>query len=179
MKRNLASIVAAASLFVSTPAFADELKEGDKMPEPRGRYVLVGMGETLKIKDNLAMRQYISGNIPSPYFNFLLKPYLKKENNLKNPFDFEILVLIEGTNNIYKRIVLLSDENEKDRYVLYQDCSPDGLIDSVKKMEEFDYDSVRKLNVEELSCRIITLTDFPIKNKSKQNLVTILNSEKK
>lgn len=164
MKRTLASLVAAAALGTSVlfgnSAIAKDLKVGDKMPEPRGRYVFIEMGESLVIKDNLAARQHSSWNIPTLVFDYLLRPYRKTQDNHTNYFDFDLLVRIRGTNKIYKRMVLLSDSKEKDSYTMYQDCSPDGSIDLISKVQ-FDYNSVPKLNIPKFSCNIITLTDFP------------------
>ena len=169
MKKTLTSLVAGAAFGASclfgNSAFADGLKVGDKMPEPRGRYVLVAMGEYLNSKDSIAIDNYVKGNISTKTFNFVLKPHRKPENSGPNPLDFELSVIIPGTNKIYKRIVLISDEKRKDIYSLFQDCAPDGFTDLKRKIY-FDYNSVQKLNAEEISCNIITLTDFPSRKES-------------
>lgn len=159
MKKTLVSLIAGISLVASNPVFAGDLKVGDKMPEPRGRYIFIEMKEDLNLNDKFVREYHGKGLISSLNFRHLLMPYRKREDTSPNPFDYELLVINEF-NKIYKRMVLLSDPEKKDAYEIYQDCSPDGLIDSIRRMK-FDYNSVPNLNDLKFSCDIITLTDFP------------------
>ncbi|MBI4116441.1 hypothetical protein HY449_01715 [Candidatus Pacearchaeota archaeon] len=174
MRKTLASLVAAASLFASIPAFADELKVGDKMPEPKGREIYGGLGEYIKPKDDV-LRQYLGAGVFPAFFKTMTKFYFKK--NPANPFDFKIKIYYPGSEEVFKTIVLLSDQKVPGRFNFYASCSDRGEIDLMRENFAFDpNNSAGLVNISELSCLSFTISDtFKRNHLSEPDSVTILN----
>ena len=178
MKKNLASLVVAATLgtqvLFGSFANAEDLKVGDKMPEPRGRKIYGGLGQYIKPKDNV-LKPYLGTEIfPYPFFKTLTEFYLRM--NSVNPFDFKIKIYYPRSEEIFKIISLISDQKIHGRFNLYASCSDRNEIDKIKEKFAFDpNDSAGLINVPEISCESFMISDrFKKDDKPKTDLVSTL-----
>lgn len=168
MRKKLASIVAAASLFASTLAFADDLKVGDKMPKIGEMAPAKGvLEEYITPKDEL-LKKYIGYRmIPKEDFKSVTTAH-SRPNDPPYVFDFKMDVY-SSDGNIYKTFIVRPNAKSRGKFTVYVSCYGRKEIDVVKGNFYFRFDdSAVLLNVPELSCNDVIISDiFKEKTESK------------